>query len=132
MSIAARARRLHERGVAVEVVEMTDQIMPSLDREITTTVENYLRAHGVALHLGTAVAAFAPGRDRRLRVELKNNVVLDTDLVIVAAGVRPATQLAAAAGLELGPRGGIKVDRHMRTSDPAVYAAGSDVRMCRS
>src|SRR5512133_2299234 len=123
------AENLHHRGVAVEVVEMADQIMPPLDRELTTTMENYLRAHGVALHLGTAAAAFAAGTSRRLRVELKNGVVLDTDMVILAAGVRPSTELAVAAGLELGPRGGIAVDRHMRTSDPAIYAAGDAVEV---
>ena len=56
------AENLHERGVQVEVVEMADQIMPPLDRELTTTMENYLRAHGVALHLGTPAAAFASPR----------------------------------------------------------------------
>ncbi len=123
------AENLHHRGVAVEVVEMADQIMPALDRELTTTMENYLRAHGVALHLATAAAAFTPGGSRRLRVELKNGVVLDTDLVIMAAGVRPATHLAVAAGLDLGPRGGIAVDRHLRTSDPDIYAAGDAVEV---
>ena len=123
------AENLHERGVAVEVVEMADQIMPALDRELTTTVENYLRAHDIALHLGTAAAAFTERPDGRVRVELKNTTVIDTDLVIMAAGVRPSTALAVAAGLEIGPRGGIKVDRHMRTSDPDIYAAGDAVEV---
>jgi NADPH-dependent 2,4-dienoyl-CoA reductase/sulfur reductase-like enzyme/peroxiredoxin family protein/rhodanese-related sulfurtransferase/TusA-related sulfurtransferase len=123
------AENLHERGVRVEIVEMADQIMPPLDRELTTTVENYLRAHDVALHLGTAAAAFGERPDGRVRVELKNGTVLDTDLVILAAGVRPSTALAVDAGLTLGPRGGIQVDRHMRTSDPDVYAAGDAVEV---
>ncbi|KGM12919.1 FAD-dependent oxidoreductase [Cellulomonas bogoriensis] len=123
------AENLHARGVAVEVVEMTDQVLPALDREMTTTVENHLRAHGVALHLGTAAAAFTTGRERRLRVELKNHTVVETDLVVLAAGVRPATALAVDAGLELGPRGGIKVDARLRTSDPSIYAAGDAVEV---
>jgi NADPH-dependent 2,4-dienoyl-CoA reductase/sulfur reductase-like enzyme/peroxiredoxin family protein/rhodanese-related sulfurtransferase/TusA-related sulfurtransferase len=123
------AENLHERGVSVEVVEMADQIMPPLDRELTTTVENYLRAHDIALHLRTAAAAFAERPDGRVRVELKDNTFIDTDLVIMAAGVRPNTVLAVAAGLELGPRGGIKVDRHMQTSDPDIYAAGDAVEV---
>ena len=123
------AENLHERGVTVEVVEMADQIMPPLDRELTTTVENYLRAHDIALHLRTAAAAFTERPDGRVRVELKDNTFIDTDLVIMAAGVRPNTGLAVAAGLELGPRGGIKVDRHMQTSDPDVYAAGDAVEV---
>jgi NADPH-dependent 2,4-dienoyl-CoA reductase/sulfur reductase-like enzyme/peroxiredoxin family protein/TusA-related sulfurtransferase/rhodanese-related sulfurtransferase len=123
------AENLHERGVTVEIVEMADQVMPPLDRELTTTMENYLRAHDITLHLRTAAAAFTPGPDGRVRVELKDSTVIETDLVILAAGVRPATELAVAAGLELGPRGGIKVDRHMQTSDPDIYAAGDAVEV---
>ncbi|MGV8967556.1 MAG: FAD-dependent oxidoreductase [Cellulomonas sp.] len=123
------AENLHERGVLVEIVEMADQIVPPLDREMTTPMENYLRAHGIALHLKTAAAAFAPGRDGQVKVELKNNTFIDTDLVILAAGVRPSTELAVAAGLELGSRGGILVDKHMRTSDPDIFAAGDAVEI---
>lgn len=123
------AENLHERGVKVEVVEMADQIMPPLDRELTTTVENYLRAHGVVLHLGTAAAAFAELPDGRVRVELRDGTSVDTDLVVMAAGVRPSVALAATAGLELGPRGGIAVDAHMRTSDPDIFAAGDAVEV---
>ncbi len=123
------AENLHERGVAVEVVEMADQIMPPLDREMTTAMENYLRAHGVALHLNTAAAAFSAKPNGRTQVELKNNTFIETDMVILAAGVRPSTALAEAAGLELGPRGGIKVDAHMQTSDPSIWAAGDAVEV---
>lgn len=123
------AENLHHRGVTVEVVEMAGQILPPLDREMTTSVENYLRAHGIGLHLGTAAAAFSPRPDGRVRVELRSSTVIDTDLVIMAAGVRPSTELAAAAGLDLGPRGGITVDQHMRTSDPSIWAAGDAVEV---
>jgi NADPH-dependent 2,4-dienoyl-CoA reductase/sulfur reductase-like enzyme/peroxiredoxin family protein/rhodanese-related sulfurtransferase/TusA-related sulfurtransferase len=123
------AENLHERGIAVEIVEMADQIMPPLDRELTTPMENYLRAHGITLHLRTAAAAFSPGREGRVKVELKNSTVIETDLVILAAGVRPSTELAVAAGIALGPLGGIRVDRHMCTSDPDVYAAGDAVEV---
>ena len=59
-----------------------------------------------------------------LTVETSSGRQVPTDLVMLVIGVRPETQLAKAAGLELGPRGGIKVDDHMRTSDPAIYAVG--------
>ena len=126
------AENLHHRGVKVEVVEMADQIMPPLDREMTTAMENYLRTHGVVLHLRTAAAAFSPRPDGQVRVELKDSTVIDTDMVILAAGVRPSAELAAAAGLELGPRGGIKVDKHMRTSDPSIWAAGDAVEVAHT
>jgi NADPH-dependent 2,4-dienoyl-CoA reductase/sulfur reductase-like enzyme/peroxiredoxin family protein/rhodanese-related sulfurtransferase/TusA-related sulfurtransferase len=124
------AENLHERGLAVEIVELGDQIMPPLDKELSTPMENYLRAHGIALHLGTAAAAFSPGKaPQTLTVELTSGRFLRTSLVILSAGVRPNVELAAMAGLELGPRGGIKVDRHMRTSHPDIYAAGDAVEV---
>ncbi|MCR6492601.1 FAD-dependent oxidoreductase [Cellulomonas sp. P24] len=126
------AENLHERGVSVEIVEMADQIMPPLDRELTTTMENYLEAHGIPLHLKTAAAAFTQRPDGRIRVELRDNTSIDTDLVVMAAGVRPSTELAVAAGLEIGPRGGITVDKHMRTSDPDIYAAGDAVEVAHT
>lgn len=59
-----------------------------------------------------------------LTVETSSGKQLPADLVMLVIGVRPETQLAKAAGLELGARGGIKVDAHMRTSDPHIYAVG--------
>ncbi|MBU4213348.1 MAG: DsrE/DsrF/DrsH-like family protein, partial [Actinobacteria bacterium] len=123
------AENLHERGVSVEIVEMADQIVPPLDREMTTAMENYLRAHGLTLHLGTAAAAFTTRSDGRTQVELRDGTFLTTDLVVMAAGVRPNVTLATAAGIELGPRGGIAVDAHMRTSDPSIWAAGDAVEV---
>ncbi|WP_281534174.1 DsrE/DsrF/DrsH-like family protein [Cryobacterium breve] len=79
------------------------------------------------LHLSTAAAAFAARPDGGLNVELTDSTVLAADLVILSAGVRPNTTLAKAAGLELGARGGITVDTHMRTSDPHIWAAGDSV-----
>jgi NADPH-dependent 2,4-dienoyl-CoA reductase/sulfur reductase-like enzyme/peroxiredoxin family protein/rhodanese-related sulfurtransferase/TusA-related sulfurtransferase len=123
------AENLHDRGLAVEIVELADQIMPPLDKELSTPVENYLRAHGIALHLSTAAAAFSSDRAGQLTVELTSGRFLKTSLVIMSAGVRPNVELATMAGLELGPRGGIKVDRHMRTSHPDIWAAGDAVEV---
>lgn len=123
------AENLRHRDVAVAVVEMAEQIMPPLDRELTSTLEDHLREHGVGLRLGTRATAFREGDDGRLRVELASGEVLATDLVLLAAGVRPSTELAVAAGLALGPRGGIAVDDHLRTSDPDVYAAGDAIEV---
>lgn len=123
------AENLHHRGLEVVVVEMLDQIMPPLDRELTTTMESYIRANGIALHLGTQAAAVTEAPSGRLRVELQSGELVETDLVIMSVGVRPSTELAVAAGIELGERGGIKVDEHMRTSAPDVYAAGDAVEV---
>jgi len=121
------AENLRHRGAIVDVVEMADQILPPLDREMSIPVEHHIKARAVGLHLSTAVAAFAQLPDGSLRVELNNNKVLPADLVILAAGVRPRTDLAKAAGLAIGERGGVVVDTHMRTSDPNIWAAGDVV-----
>lgn len=123
------AENLHHRGVQTVIVEMADQIIPPLDRELTTQMESYIRSHGIELQLATTAAAFSETTDGRLRVELKNHTFIETDLVVLAAGVRPSTELAVEAGIELGPRGGIKVDEHMRTSAPDVFAAGDAVEV---
>ncbi len=121
------AENLHRRGVQVTVVEASDQILPPVDREIAMPVMNHLRTRGIELYLSAAAAAIVPKSDRRVSVELKNHVTLDADLVVMSVGVRPATALAVEAGLDLGPHGGIKVDEHMATSDPHIWAAGDVV-----
>ncbi len=122
------AENLRARGLEVDLVEMVDQLMPPLDREMARDLEHHLRWHGVRLHLGVAAAAFADDGGR-VRVELVDGQMLSADLVIMSVGVRPDTELARAAGLELGARGGIKVDAHLRTSDPDIYAAGDAVEV---
>ncbi len=123
------AENLRHRGREVSLVELADQLMPPLDRELTSAMEAHLRAHGVDLHLGVAASSFAPTEDGRLGVTLADGTQLATDLVILAAGVRPNTSLAQAAGVELGPRGGIAVDEHLQTNLPDVYAAGDAVEV---
>lgn len=121
------AENLHHRGVKVDVVEMAPQILPPVDHEIATPVEQHLRARGIKVHLSTKAAAFQPLADERVAVELDNGEVLDADIVILAAGVKPSTALAVEAGCELGEHRGIKVDTHMRTTVPHVWAAGDGV-----
>jgi len=125
------AENLHDRGVRVDVVELADQILPPVDSDIAAPVEQHLRARGIGLHLATKAAAFQNLDDadakERVNVELDSGVTVPADLVILAAGVRPSVQLAKDAGIELGERGGIKVDTGMRTSDPSIWAAGDAV-----
>jgi len=123
------AENLRHRGRAVSIVELADQLMPPLDRELTSPMEAHLRANGVDLHLGVGATAFTPREDGRLAVALADGTTLVADLVLLAAGVRPNTALAVAAGVELGPRGGIAVDERLRTNLPDVYAAGDAVEV---
>ncbi len=121
------AENLQHRGIDVDVVELSDQILPPVDHEIAVPVEHHLRAHGIGLHLKTAAAAFTPRDDGGVTVELTNGKNLRADLVLLAAGVRPSTALATAAGIKLGAHGGVAVDTHMRTNDRYIWAAGDAV-----
>jgi NADPH-dependent 2,4-dienoyl-CoA reductase/sulfur reductase-like enzyme/peroxiredoxin family protein/TusA-related sulfurtransferase len=122
------AENLRQRGVEVDLVEMLDQIMPPLDAEMAHDLQKHMEANGVRLHLGTAAVAFR-GLGSKILAELKNGELITADLAILSVGVRPESALARAAGLELGPRGGIKVDAHLRTSDPDIYAAGDAIEV---
>ena len=87
-----------------------------------------LAAQGVGLLLGQSAEAFEPAADG-LVVRLKSGERLTAELVILGIGVRPENRLAVAAGLEVGPRGGIRVNEHMRTSDPDIYAVGDAIEV---
>jgi NADPH-dependent 2,4-dienoyl-CoA reductase/sulfur reductase-like enzyme/rhodanese-related sulfurtransferase len=113
------AENLIHRHVATALVEATDQVLAPLDPEMAGTVAQEMRRNGVDLHLGETVESVTP-----TSVRLASGEVLDADLVICAIGVRPDTTLARAAGLVIGPRGGIAVDDFNRTSDHAIYAVG--------
>jgi NADPH-dependent 2,4-dienoyl-CoA reductase/sulfur reductase-like enzyme/rhodanese-related sulfurtransferase len=116
-------------GLAVTIVEMQPQVMPLLDPEMVAPIQDELVKHGVALHLNESVVGFTNNGDHSLSVELKSGSVEQTDLVILAIGVRPETTLARAAGLEIGQLGGIRVDEHMRTSDERIWAVGDAVEV---
>ena len=120
------AEGLAKRGIATTVVEMQSQLMTIFDPEFSLPMEAHLRDAGIDVKLNTGVAAFR-GDGRVCAAELSTGEVLPADLVIMAAGLRPQTELAAAAGLALGVTGGIRVDDRMRTSDPDIFAAGDAV-----
>ncbi|HYO43901.1 MAG TPA: FAD-dependent oxidoreductase [Candidatus Limnocylindrales bacterium] len=116
------AENLVHRGIATAIVEATDQVMAPLDPEMVEPVHRRIRRAKAPLHLGAAVTAIG-GDD----VTLSTGERLPADVVIAAIGVRPETGLAAAAGLAIGPRGGIAIDEQFRTSDPHIYAVGDAV-----
>lgn len=122
------AEGLRRRGLDVSLVEMLPQVMPPFDPEMVVPLHRELKLNSVDLRLKETVTGFEDA-DGRVRVQLKSGEVLETDLVILAVGVRPDTELARAAGLELNERGAIVVDEHMRTSDPHVYAVGDAVQV---
>ncbi|MDP2288334.1 MAG: FAD-dependent oxidoreductase [Actinomycetota bacterium] len=116
------AENLVHRGISTTLVEAMDQVLAPLDPEMAKPVADELSAHGISVRLGSGLSAI----DEQ-GVVLADESRIDADLVILAIGVRPDTALASAAGLEVGPRGGIVVDAFNRTSDPSIYAVGDAV-----
>ncbi|MGB9375257.1 MAG: FAD-dependent oxidoreductase [Jiangellales bacterium] len=123
------AENLVHRDVDVTVVEMADQVMTPLDPEYGQLVSDFLTLQGLTMVLGDGVARFDPAGDGSLVVTTQSGRTLPADIVILALGVRPDTTLARDAGLEVGERGGIRVDDQMRTSNPHIYAVGDAVEV---
>ncbi len=119
---------LVERGVKVTLVEMLPQVLPPLDPEMAGMLEDELVVKGVQLKLNSAVTGISRGDDG-LQVEIKDADPIKTDLVIMSVGVRPNSQLAAEAGLELGERKGVKVNSFLQTSNPDIYAVGDVIEV---
>ncbi|AMG00830.1 FAD-dependent oxidoreductase [Vibrio harveyi] len=135
----------HQLGVKTTLVEMADQVMTPVDREMAGFAHAEIREKGVDLRLGVAlssvefvanqsVANIEAGEDDthqhlqgKLTLSLNNGDQLDTDILIMAIGVRPETKLAQEAGLQIGALGGIYTNEYMQTSDPSIYAVGDAV-----
>ncbi len=122
------AENLHARGLEVALVEMQNQVMAPLDPEMAAILHRHMEDQGVELHLGDGTSSFAD-KDGAVEVCLQSGKRLVADLVILALGVRPNSELAKAAGLELNIRGGIVVDKAFRTSQPDIYAVGDVIEV---
>ncbi len=122
------AENLHNRGILVAIVEMTDQVMPVLDWEMANLLHQNLHQHSVALWLGDAVSNFKQ-TDSKLIVGLKSGMELSCDFAVLAMGVKPEIKLAEEAGLEIGSHLGIKVNEYLQTSDPDIYAVGDAIEV---
>ena len=135
---------LTSRGLAVHLVELADHVLPPLDAELAPLLADELAAHGVDLRLGVSAQAITEADARgdsanapehaagMVTVTLSDGATLSADLVIVNVGVRPASALAAEAGLDLGPTGAIRVDRDQHTSDPHIWAVGDAVEVTQA
>ena len=120
------AENLHAQGAKVSIVEMGNQVMAPIDFSMASLVHQHLMDKGVNLYLEQAVASFE--RDRKgLKVTFKNGQSIAADIVILSIGVRPETNLARAAGLTIGPAGGIAVNDYLQTSDESIYAIGDAI-----
>ena len=152
------AENLVERGLEVSVVQRGSHVMPTLDEDMASVLHNSLRSHGVHLVLNAAVTRFEEidgdtregmranaddgpgettgagvatntGEGGHILTHVNGRAPLASDIVVLAVGVTPDSGLARDTGLELGLRGSILVDEHMRTSDPDIYAVGDAVQV---
>lgn len=118
------------RKLSVTIIEQGDQVMATLDREMSRFVADQLREHQVEVKLNTQVTGFQQQDDGSLMVQLLDSEPIQADLVMIAVGVKPETTLAVKAGIELGELGGVRVDPHMQTSDPNIWAVGDMIEVC--
>ncbi len=114
-------------GIAVTLIEMEEQVLTFLDKQLAMLVGNHMAAKSVDLRTGMKLENFV-GTDGKLTgVQLANGETLECELAVLATGVSPNSALASAAGLEIGTFGGITVNEYMQTSDADIYAAGDCV-----
>lgn len=119
------AENLRRAGLEVTIVELADHLVAPLDFDMAAELHGYLRQNGVSLRLRSGVQGITE-RSGRLAVRLERGEI-ETDLVLLAVGVRPETALAAGCGIERNRRGSILVDDRMCTSIPDIYAVGDAV-----
>ncbi|NVM37676.1 MAG: FAD-dependent oxidoreductase [Candidatus Lokiarchaeota archaeon] len=123
------AENLVKKGVKVKIVEMLDQVMPPLDKEMAQFIHQELILNGVCLILEDPVESFGRTVDDKPVVKTKNKREIETDLVIMAIGIKPVNNLAEESGIELSPHGHVIVNEYMQTSEPNIFAVGDVVHV---
>ncbi len=117
---------LAARGVKLTIVEMGDRMVPRMMTEQAgAMIKRWAEQKGVAVHVNTAITAIEPAGKGGDALSVKvspGETALEADLVICAAGVRPNIGFLPGSGIEVGR--GIRVDSHMQTTVPDIYAAG--------
>lgn len=122
------AENLRELGMEVTIVQQLNHLMNPFDPDMAAFLHSEMRRHGVKLLLGHTVEGFEE-KDEGVDVLLKDEKPIHADMVVMAIGVTPDTQLAKDAGLKLGIKGSILVNERMETSVPDIYAVGDAVQV---
>ena len=119
------AKALKDLGLETHVVEFASRLMAvQLDDSAGRLLRKKIEALGAKVHLQKTTKEITEGTVRRQKLVFADGTSLETDLVIFSAGIRPRDELARAAGIAVGERGGIRIDSHCRTSNPDIYAIG--------
>ena len=122
------AENIHERGIAVSIIEAQDQVMAPIDLEMAQLLHENINMNNVNLYLGDGVKSFEKTEDG-IVVNLSRGKTVEVDMVILSIGVRPNSEIAREAGLELNQKGGIVVDEYLKTSDPNIWAVGDVIEV---
>jgi len=115
---------LHDAGYNVTLIEAMPQVMKPFDYTMVQILHKEIHDHGVDLIVNDKVASFEEDK-----IILASGKEIDADVVVMAIGVKPETDLAIQAGLELGKTGAMKVDQNYRTIDPDIYAVGDAIEV---
>lgn len=113
-------------GLDAKIIEKQPQIMPILDENIAEALKEMIECkHPNSVITSDSIKKIISDKTGFVKkVELESGMVLDADMVLLSIGVRPNIEIAKNAGIEIGPTGAIKVDKHMRTNIPNIFAAG--------
>jgi NADPH-dependent 2,4-dienoyl-CoA reductase/sulfur reductase-like enzyme/rhodanese-related sulfurtransferase len=123
------AENLIHTGFDVTLIQKPNHVLTPLDPEIAVLVQEHIIRHGVHMVANDGVVGFKHLDGGALEVQTNSGKTYPADIVILAIGVRPDTTLAKTAGLAIGEQGGIRVDEHMRTSDPDIFAVGDAIEV---
>jgi len=123
------AENLVHLGFNVTLIQKPDHVLSPLDPEIAVLVQGHIKRHGVQVVANDGVVGFKQLDGGAIEVQTSSGKAFPADIVILAIGVKPETTLAKTAGLTIGERGGIRVDEHMRTSDPDIFAVGDAIEV---
>ena len=123
------AENLVHIGFEVTLIQKPDHVLSPLDPEIAALVQGHIKRHGIKVIANDGAAGFKQLEGGAIEVQTSAGKAFPADIVILAIGVRPDTALAKSAGLTIGERGGIRVDDHMRTSNPDIFAVGDAIEV---
>ncbi len=123
------AENLLHLGLDVTLIQRDSQIIGPIDPEMARYCERFITEKGIHLLLNTEPASIQKNVKGALEVVTKAGEVYPTDIVVLGIGVRPETELAKTAGIEIGQRGGIRVDDQMRTNQPDIFAVGDAIEV---
>jgi len=120
------ADNLFARGLNVTLVEKADQILVQLDKEMATILHKHIIDKGIELILSDSVEEF---KNNGTTLVLNSGKQIDSDLTILSIGVKPESNLAKDAGLDIGITGGVQVNEYLQTSDESIYAIGDVIEV---